>query len=212
MKTLILSLILFAAVNSCNNKTQHLYVADHLVDCQGEGNQKCMLVKGKIVDNWSTLYDNIEGFDYEEGYEYLLKVKVKKVKNPPADASSIKFILVEVYEKKKTQEKVTLINNWKVISMRGVEELTENPTIKFDDQEKKISGYAGCNNFFGTFDPESKQMDFSKMGVTRKMCPDMTIENNFLNNLRDISHYEIEGNQLFFYDKNNELLLTCEKM
>lgn len=209
MKIMILSMLLFVAVNSCN-KTQHIYVADHLVDCQAPGKQKCMLLKGKIVDNWSTFYGDIEGFNYEEGYEYLLGVKVSEVKNPPADAPSLKYTLVEVYEKKKTQKKVGLINKWKVISMRGVDKLTENPTIKFDDQEKKISGFAGCNNFFGTFDPDTKQMDFSKMGVTRKICPDMTVENNFLNNLRDISHYEIEGNQLFFYDKNNELLMTCE--
>jgi len=209
MKTLILSMLLFVAVNSCK-ETQHIYVADHLVDCQAPNRQKCMLLKGKIVDNWSTFYGDIEGFNYEEGYEYLLGVKVSEVKNPPAGSPSIKYTLVEVYEKKKTQEKVSLINKWKVISMRGVDKLTENPTLKFDDQEKKISGFAGCNNFFGTFDPDTNQMDFSKMGVTRKMCPDMTVENNFLNNLRDISHYEIEGKQLFFYDKNNELLMTCE--
>jgi heat shock protein HslJ len=210
MKYYLIFLILLVSAKACD-KTQHIYVADHLVDCEGEGPQKCMLIKDKIVDDWTTFYDQIEGFNYEEGYEYLLSVKIKEIKNPPAGASSVKYTLVEVYEKKKNQEKVTLINNWKVTSMRGVEEMDKNPTIKFDSQEKKISGFAGCNNFFGTFDPESKQMDFSRMGVTRKMCPDMTVENNFLNNLREISHYEIEGNKLFFYNKNNELLMTCEK-
>ncbi len=210
MKTLILSLILFFAAKSCNDDVQHIYVADHLVDCTGTDSKKCMLVKSKIVDNWSTLYDNIEGFNYEEGYEYLLGVKIKRVKNPPADASSIKYILVEVYEKKKTEKQITLNNKWKVISMKGINDLKINPTIKFDNVEKKISGFAGCNNFFGNYDPESGKLDFSKMGMTRKMCPDMSVENTFINLLRDTSYYKIEDKKLSFYNANDEVLMTCE--
>ena len=100
MKSLFFILILSLTAKSCN-ETKHIYVADHLVDCVSVGPQKCMLVKDKIVDNWTNFYGNIEGFDYEEGYEYLLNVKVEEIKNPPADAPSFKYILVEVFEKTK---------------------------------------------------------------------------------------------------------------
>jgi len=52
-------------------------------------------------DNWFKFYDTIEGFDYEPGYIYDIKVTVEEVKNPPADASSLKYTLQEI---KSTQE------------------------------------------------------------------------------------------------------------
>jgi len=171
MKPLIIILLLsLTSVKSCD-ETKHIYVADHLADCTGVGPQKCMLIKEKIVDEWTTFYDQIEGFEYEEGYEYLLNVKIKTIKNPPADGSSLKYTLVEVFEKKKTEKQITLNNKWKVITMNGVDDLKISPTIQFDANEKKLSGFAGCNSYFGSYDPESKQLDFSKMGMTRKMCP-----------------------------------------
>ena len=210
MKPLIFILLLSLTTAKSCDETKHIYVADHLVDCDGAGPQKCMLIKEKIVDDWANFYDQIEGFDYEEGYEYLLNVKIKTIKNPPTDGSSLKYTLVEVFEKKKTEKQITLNNKWKVITLNGVEDLKINPTIQFDANEKKLSGFAGCNNYFGTYNPESKQLDFSKMGMTRKMCPDMTVENAFVNNLRNVSYYKIENKILSFYNADNKVLISCE--
>ncbi|MDR5590036.1 DUF4377 domain-containing protein [Christiangramia sp. SM2212] len=52
-------------------------------------------------ENWGYLYDGIEGFEYELGYVYDLKVKKITLENPPADGSSIKYILVNVRHKEK---------------------------------------------------------------------------------------------------------------
>jgi hypothetical protein len=46
----------------------------------------------------------IQGFEYEEGFEYVLKVNQKHVENPPADGSSIEYVLIEVLSK--TQDSV----------------------------------------------------------------------------------------------------------
>lgn len=46
------------------------------------------------------MYQSVEGFTYEHRYEYVLKVKKEKVANPPADASSIRYILEKVVSKK----------------------------------------------------------------------------------------------------------------
>ena len=210
MKPLIFILLFsLTTVKSCD-ETKHIYVADHLVDCTGVDSQKCMLIKEKMVDEWTNFYDQIEGFEYEEGFEYLLNVKIKTIKNPPADGSGLKYTLIEVFEKKKTEKPITLNNNWIVISMKGIEDLKINPTIQFDAEEKKISGFAGCNTYFGSYDPENIQLDFSKMGMTRKMCPDMTVENAFVNNLKSVSYYKIENKQLSFYNKNDEVVITSE--
>ena len=46
-------------------------------------------------------YDEIAGFQYEEGYVYTLKVRVVYVENPPADGSSGSYALVEIVSKEK---------------------------------------------------------------------------------------------------------------
>jgi len=208
MKPFIFILLLSLITKSCD-ETKHIYISDHLVDCEGVAPQKCMLIKEKIVDDWSNFYDNIEGFTYEEGYEYLLNVKIKKINNPPADGSSFKYILIEVFEKKKTVIPITLNNKWKVISMKGIDSLNINLTIQFNDKEKRISGFAGCNNYFGNYDLKNIQLDISKMGITRKMCPDMTIENAFINNLKNVSYYKIEEGKLFLFNDNDVPFFVC---
>ncbi len=209
MKPLILILILSLTAKSCDD-TKHIYIADHLVDCVSVSPQKCMLVKEKIVDDWTNFYGNIEGFEYEEGYEYLLNVKVETIKNPPADGSSFKYILVEVFEKKKTVPPITLNNKWKVVSMQGVDSFERNPTIAFDDKEKKVSGFAGCNNFFGAYESSDGQLNLNQMGLTRKMCPDMTVEKAFINNLESVSYYKIENEKLKFFGKDDVIMISCE--
>lgn len=74
--------------------------------CQGEGEFNCYLVQiGDQVgtSNWSLFYSQINGFQYEEGYVYTLKVKIEKVQNSPADASDQKYTLIEVLSKEEVQ-------------------------------------------------------------------------------------------------------------
>jgi heat shock protein HslJ len=213
MKNLVFFVTLTFVIQS-SAKTKTYYVADHLADCVGVAPQKCMLIREKQTDPWSNFYGTIEGFTYEEGFEYLIKVKETKIKNPPADGSSLKYTLIEILRKRKTEEELTLYNDWKVTSLKGIVSFQRNPTININKEEGKVSGFAGCNNFFGTFEPGTSTFDFaqigmSRIGMTRKMCPDMTVENAFTNSLNEISYYKIENEILSFYDRNNTVLMTC---
>lgn len=69
-------------------------VADELVDCVGVAPQKCMRIRRAEKPEWENLYSNIQGFEYEEGTRYILEVDVIQVENPPADASSERYVLV----------------------------------------------------------------------------------------------------------------------
>ena len=209
MKSFFIILILSFSINSCK-ETKNIYVADHLTDCVGVTSQKCMLIKENVNDNWTSFYGNIKNFEYETGFEYLLKIKIETIKNSPADGSSLKYTLIKVLEKNKTKKKINLYNNWKVISMKGIDSFEKNPTIKFNNKEKSITGFAGCNNFFGKFDSERQNLSFSEMGMTRKMCPNMSLENTFINNLKNVSTYKIIDSKLQFFDKENQIIITSE--
>ena len=74
------------------------YVHPKLVDCVGVGPQKCMQVKQNPDSSWDWLYQGIEGFDFQEGIEYKIRVIVEEVQNPPADGSSLRYILHEILE------------------------------------------------------------------------------------------------------------------
>ena len=83
-----------------------MMVNSYTEECVGEMEGNCLLVQeGDQIgtDDWSLFYyeDSIEGFDYEPGYIYHLKVKKKKIKNPPMDGSSISYRLVRVMSKEK---------------------------------------------------------------------------------------------------------------
>ncbi|UBM57521.1 DUF4377 domain-containing protein [Marinilongibacter aquaticus] len=43
----------------------------------------------------------IEGFDFEEGYKYELKVSIKKLSNPPEDGHDTVYTLLELVSKTK---------------------------------------------------------------------------------------------------------------
>ena len=86
---------------SAAGKTETLYINNKLVDCVGVGPQKCMQVRKSLKGEWTLFYGGIEGFRFEPGYRYKLKVNVTKIKNPPMDSSNLKYSLVKVLSKKK---------------------------------------------------------------------------------------------------------------
>lgn len=91
------------AITACKSSQEILYIAPQKQDCIGLIPMECFLVK-KTIDQpeWEYFYENIQGFNFEEGYAYKIKVKVKDLKSVPADASSKEYILLKLIEKKKT--------------------------------------------------------------------------------------------------------------
>ncbi|NEQ44975.1 MAG: DUF4377 domain-containing protein [Leptolyngbya sp. SIOISBB] len=73
-----------------------LYVGPEKVECVGVAPQQCLQVRYSLADEYELFYSSINGFNYEPGYEYELIVQKTPVENPPADASSIEWTLVDV--------------------------------------------------------------------------------------------------------------------
>lgn len=90
-----------ASVNTSNGDEKTFIVGPETADCTGVSPMKCLQVKETPSASWTNFYSNIEGFTYEPGYEYVLKVKTEKIANPPADGSSIKYTLVKQVSKTK---------------------------------------------------------------------------------------------------------------
>lgn len=76
-----------------------LFVGPEQVDCVGVAPQQCLQVRYAPNEDYQFFYSDIQGFDYEPGFDYELLVQKIPVENPPADASSIEWRLVEVVSK-----------------------------------------------------------------------------------------------------------------
>jgi LysM repeat protein len=87
---------------SAEGEVLTVYVGPELIECVGVAPQNCMQVKTSPDHDYTLFYDQIEGFEFEPGYEYELLVLVEPVDNPPADASTLKYSLVEEVSKTPT--------------------------------------------------------------------------------------------------------------
>lgn len=69
-----------------------------LFDSYREHPIECMLVKyGSDSAQWVPLtFGSIEGFTYERGHEYDLRVRLTILANPPADDSSHRYSLIRI--------------------------------------------------------------------------------------------------------------------
>lgn len=70
--------------------------------CTGVGNFLCLLIQedDKIgTEDWNFHYGGVEGFEYQKGFIYNLKVRTENIDNPPADGSSTRVILEEILSK-----------------------------------------------------------------------------------------------------------------
>ena len=76
----------------------------------------------------------------------------------------------------------------------------------------KLTGNAGCNNYFGelSMDPTAGNFSAKNIGSTRKACENMGVETNFLQMLQEANKYVVSGNTLELY-RGNLLLLKFNK-
>lgn len=201
--------MIMACTSNTEVQSKMLIVADHLENCVGVGPQSCMLVKENPDDEWTFFYDQIEGFDYEEGYTYELLVNEVPVANPAADASSIRYELKNIISKTPTLVTADLIKEWTVIKINGLDQLSTSPTMIFQREDTKVSGFAGCNNYFSTYSVSDNTLSFGPAGSTKKLCPDMSVEDIFFKTLPNIARYEVVKKELYLYDQNDELLILA---
>jgi len=189
-----------------------VYVGPRQVDCVGVAPQKCLLVKEKPGDDWTMYYDQIQGFDYEPGYEYELRIVEEEIENPPADASSIRWTLVEVVSKTRSLEGTI----WVLESYLNSEGVLVGPmpdsraTANF--QEGQVGGNASCNSYFGSYELGSDgKLIIGALGMTEMYCmPDelMAQESDFLAALGLSASYLITEDNLQIEDTDGKEILV----
>ncbi|CAA7194622.1 DUF4377 domain-containing protein [Chryseobacterium potabilaquae] len=76
-----------------------IIVGPNKQSCVGAYPMECLQIKENQEDNWTNFYDGINGFDYEPGYEYVIKVRPEADPYRPSDSGFFIYTLVEVISK-----------------------------------------------------------------------------------------------------------------
>ncbi|GAB4428135.1 MAG: hypothetical protein OHK0015_10770 [Chloroflexi bacterium OHK40] len=185
--------------------SETLFIAPELKDCTGVAPMQCMQVARDPAGPWELFYQPIEGFTFEPGFSYELRVRTEQVPNPPADGSSLRYILVEEVSKvamSATPEPAAGDlpgTSWTLTELNGTPPVEggRKATIQFD-ADGRASGSTGCNRYFGGYTAEAGRLTMSQMGSTRMTCPEplMAQETTFLDVLGRAVSYTIDGDTL----------------
>lgn len=81
---------------SSDGEVVRMWVEPDLAECVGVAPMMCLQVAYTEDGPTELFYDSIAGFDHVEGTSYVLDVEVAEVPDPPADASSLSYTLVDV--------------------------------------------------------------------------------------------------------------------
>ncbi|MFI3267589.1 MAG: META domain-containing protein [Rikenellaceae bacterium] len=129
------------------------------------------------------------------------------------------ILLIAVYAvtaccpcRKKVKNPLMLESNaWGLVELNSnqkiVREDNNSFVMRFDDAQSQVNGMAQCNNFFGSYEvlPQGK-IKFGDMGVTRAMCQNMELEDDFLRTIADVNSYTIDGDVLLLLT-NGEVVM-----
>lgn len=215
---LLSGLFLFTACK--NNMTEKtLWVNSAKVDCVGVGPMQCYQIKESEEDPWTFFYQQIDGFDFQPGYIYRLKVQVESldIEETLADKSNLEYTLVEVLSKE--VDPVSALNDlWKLTELNGSEidataQTGELPNMELNTRNETVLGFDGCNNYRGKIEKVTdKELVFGPMLSTRKLCPDMTLPNQLGPTLSTVSTYKKDGLELQLFDATGSLVCRFKKI
>lgn len=86
-------------------------------------------------------------------------------------------------------------------------DVTDELTLEFDSKTNTVSGFAGCNRFFGTYSTAGNTISFSELGATKMMCQEDAnkTEQKMFQALAKINAFELQNGKLSL--KNDEAIL-----
>ena len=198
-----------------------MYVGPELVECTGVAPQTCMQIKYSPDEEYQLFYGQIEGFTFEEGYDYELQVAVTDVENPPADGSALKYTLLEEVSKtpagatastmpaSEAAGDTTLTGTyWTLSSYANADGAMVNVLPGTDvtavfAQNGSLAGNAGCNTYTTSYEVDSNTISISDaIAATMMMCPEpiMQQETAYLANLTAAASFAIAGDTLTLSD------------
>jgi heat shock protein HslJ len=188
-------------------RIETLFVGPTLVDCVGVAPRQCLQVKRDPNSDWELFYDSIDGFTYEEGFEYELRVNILPVENPPADASSLQYELVELVSQTAVEGEGKMSVNLldQVWYWQAYQDMAELNDLTIDDPARytltlsadgTFQAQADCNKLSGGYQLDDSLLTFAPGPMTAAECGPDSHYLEFVSRLGDVATYVFDGDQL----------------
>lgn len=86
-------------------------------------------------------------------------------------------------------------------------------TLNFNDSEKMVSGYSGCNQFSGKYVIDGNTLKIGPLASTRKMCPEEInkIESSLLKALSETTSFDLSKNHLILKNDDKDIMTAVKK-
>ncbi|MCI5168415.1 MAG: META domain-containing protein, partial [Candidatus Electrothrix sp. GM3_4] len=102
-------------------------------------------------------------------------------------------------------------NRWYLLEVGGKtlepESLSKPPFLKVQSGDQLIQGFAGCNNFTGSWLFIDNEFVFSRIAATRMACPvGMELEEDFFQAIDSARKYTIRDDILSLHDRRGKVL------
>lgn len=196
-------------VKKNGNNVSIIFIKAERKKCNsGEVEKECFMVKRKKSQpDWVFFSDEIVGFSYEEGFEYELKIKTERIKNPLLDASNVRVTLVKIVSKTKVSDNVSLSNQWTVWSFyAATKPVATDAYVTINEKENTFDAFGGCNFISGNVKISGAGIKFEKNRTTIKACDDNGRESKFVKVLENATLFEINGCELYLFDGKSKIL------
>lgn len=196
----LLALSITALAQDENESTEQIiHISPYQQECTGVGLQNCLVVRYEDEDELSFFYDSIQGFMFEQGFEYTLLVNITERENPPADASSLQYELVEVVQKFPAQIDGRV---WELQSLNGIE-IEDTARYTLTTTEDGLALLADCNNVMANFtlQPLSIETTISTLAA----CPPDSLESEYIQALNNVYLISIENGELILQSVDGQL-------
>ena len=204
--------LLALTITFCSAKgTKTFYVSDRKIACAGT--YECIQVREKSNAQWRVFSDTIQGFNYEEGFEYKISVEEVPTENKLNGMYEEKYKLLKIIAKKKTDFKPSEklpFKKWVLKAMNdGNRNLGLSDTsvfIEFNLKTGKARGRALCNNFTTSFSCQGSNISITDLTSTKMMCKGEKFEGVIFGFYKKATTFKIQGNTLRLNQPGGEFL------
>lgn len=111
-----------------------------------------------------------------------------------------------------TSQPIDLNGRWviKEVMDLSTQNAEETPFINFE-ADSLVNGNTSVNSFFGTYKLSGQQLQFSNMGMTKRMGMSMEIEDAVTTALNMTASVQLSDDQLLLLTTNNDVVMTLVK-
>jgi heat shock protein HslJ len=98
---------------------------------------------------------------------------------------------------------------WKLVKMYGEDfsKLNSPITLQFSETDHNVSGFGGCNRFFGSYEQTNSTLKITGIGSTKMYCQEtMAVEDKYFKALQEVQSLTLKQKTLYLLAGNEVIL------